>query len=91
MRRPSTAHPALAYTLDVPKACEDADLVLHLTRWPEYGRIDPAGLAAVVHEPLLLDARGGLDEPSWRAAGWSVHALGRPDRSAAVSARGGAS
>jgi UDPglucose 6-dehydrogenase len=85
------AHPALAYTLDVPKACEDADLVLHLTPWPEYGRIDPAGLAAVVHEPLLLDARGGLDEPSWRAAGWSVHALGRPDRSAAVSARGGAS
>jgi UDPglucose 6-dehydrogenase len=85
------AHPALAYTLDVPKACEDADLVLHLTPWPEYGRIDPAGLAAVVHEPLLLDARGGLDEPSWRAAGWSVHALGRPERRAPATTSGGAS
>ncbi|MFD5074369.1 UDP-glucose dehydrogenase family protein [Streptomyces sp. NPDC058371] len=85
------ACPELAYALDIPKACEDADLVLHLTSWPEYRRIDPVALAAVVREPLLLDARTGLDEPSWRAAGWTVHALGRPMRRTPELASGGAS
>jgi UDPglucose 6-dehydrogenase len=66
------------YALDVPKACEDADLVLHLTAWPEYRGLDPAALADVVRRPLLLDARGGLDEESWRDAGWTVQGLGRP-------------
>jgi UDPglucose 6-dehydrogenase len=72
------ARPELGYALDVPKACEDADLVLHLTAWPEYRGLDPAALADVVRRPLLLDARGGLDEESWRDAGWTVRGLGRP-------------
>jgi UDPglucose 6-dehydrogenase len=85
------ARPDLAYALDVPKACEDADLVLHLTPWPAYRRIDPDALAYVVREPLLLDARNSLDEPSWRAAGWTVHSLGRPGLRAQALARGGVS
>ncbi|MGW7070499.1 UDP-glucose dehydrogenase family protein [Streptomyces sp. NPDC054855] len=72
------AHPDLAYALDVDKACEDADLVLHLTDWPEYRDIDPAALAALVRSPVLLDARNSLDPRSWSAAGWTVHAPGRP-------------
>ncbi|MEU5954391.1 UDP-glucose/GDP-mannose dehydrogenase family protein [Streptomyces sp. NPDC047525] len=71
-------HPELAYALDVDKACEDADLVLHLTDWPEYQDIDPAALAALVRSPVLLDARNSLDPRSWSAAGWAVHAPGRP-------------
>ncbi|MEV8319810.1 UDP-glucose/GDP-mannose dehydrogenase family protein [Streptomyces sp. NPDC059900] len=71
-------HPELSYALDIDKACEDADLVLHLTNWPEYRDIDPSALAAVVHDPVLLDARNSLDLPSWSAAGWRVHAPGRP-------------
>ncbi len=86
-----TAVPGLTYALEVPKACEGADLVLHLTAWPEYRRLDPRALAGVVRRPLLLDARNTLDERAWRQAGWSVHALGRaaaagphvPSRSAA--------
>ncbi|MET9516845.1 UDP-glucose/GDP-mannose dehydrogenase family protein [Streptomyces sp. NPDC002994] len=70
--------PDLGYALDIPKACEDADLVLHLTPWPEYREIDPAALATVVRTPLLLDARNSLDAQPWRAAGWTLHALGRP-------------
>ncbi|GAA2964419.1 UDP-glucose dehydrogenase family protein [Kitasatospora cinereorecta] len=72
------AVPDLTYALDVPKACEDADVVLHLTPWAEYRRIDPVALARVVHSPVLLDARNSLDAQPWRAAGWSLHALGRP-------------
>lgn len=71
-------HPDLAYALEVDKACEDADLVLHLTDWPEYRDIDPAALAALVRSPVLLDARNSLDPRSWSAAGWTVHAPGRP-------------
>jgi UDPglucose 6-dehydrogenase len=73
-----SAVPTLQYTLDVPKACEEADLVLHLTAWPEYQAIDPAALALLVREPVLLDARNALDAPLWRESGWSVHAPGRP-------------
>lgn len=71
-------HPELAYALDVDKACEDADLVLHLTDWPEYRDIDPAALASLVRSPVLLDARNSLDPRPWSAAGWAVHAPGRP-------------
>ncbi|WP_406090651.1 UDP-glucose dehydrogenase family protein [Streptomyces sp. NBC_01013] len=72
------AVPDLTYSLDIPKVCEDADVVLHLTPWPDYRRIDPLALAPVVHSPVLLDARNSLDAQPWRAAGWSMHALGRP-------------
>ncbi|OEJ28092.1 UDP-glucose 6-dehydrogenase [Streptomyces agglomeratus] len=70
--------PDLGYALDIPKACEDADLVLHLTHWPEYRAIDPVDLAPMVRTPVLLDARNCLDARLWRSAGWSLHALGRP-------------
>lgn len=75
-------HPELTYTLDVDKACEDADLVLHLTDWPEYRDIDPAALADVVRAPVLLDARNSIEARPWSAAGWAVHAPGRPRLSA---------
>ncbi|WP_371530508.1 UDP-glucose/GDP-mannose dehydrogenase family protein [Streptomyces sp. NBC_01283] len=78
------ARPELVYALDVDKACEDADLVLHLTDWPEYRDIDPAALAALVRSPVLLDARNSLDPERWSAAGWAVHAPGRPQLSTAA-------
>jgi UDPglucose 6-dehydrogenase len=69
--------PSLLYALDVPKACEDADLVLHLTAWPEYRAIDPRDLATVVRSPRVLDARNTLDTAQWEAAGWEMALLGR--------------
>ncbi|MFI7008701.1 UDP-glucose dehydrogenase family protein [Streptomyces sp. NPDC050145] len=73
-----SVRPELTYVLDVPKACEGADLVLHLTQWPEYRVLSPAALAAVVRTPLILDARNCLDGRAWGAGGWTFHALGRP-------------
>jgi UDPglucose 6-dehydrogenase len=70
--------PELTYALDIDKACEDADLVLHLTDWPQYRDLDPVALASLVRSPVLLDARNALDARSWSTAGWSVHAPGRP-------------
>ncbi|MFF2504002.1 UDP-glucose dehydrogenase family protein [Streptomyces sp. NPDC058067] len=70
--------PPLDYVPDVAKACEGADLVLHLTEWAEYRRIDPAALAAVTPARKILDARNALDAALWRSAGWTLRALGRP-------------
>lgn len=72
-------HPALEYTLDVIKACEQADVILHLTEWPQYRELDPADLAKVVRTPALVDARNTLDPVVWRSAGWTLRAPGRPE------------
>jgi UDPglucose 6-dehydrogenase len=68
--------PALDYVPEAVKACEAADVVLHLTEWREYRDLDPSGLASVVRRPCLLDGRNVLPLSQWRAAGWTVRALG---------------
>ena len=70
--------PMLEYASDVDKACEDADLVLHLTEWRDYRELDPSALAENVRRPWVLDGRNALHLERWRAAGWTVRALGRP-------------
>jgi UDPglucose 6-dehydrogenase len=72
------AFPTLDYALEPAKACEGADVVLHLTEWKQYRELDPAALAAVTNTPRMLDARNALDREKWQAAGWTVRALGRP-------------
>ncbi|MGW3139234.1 UDP-glucose dehydrogenase family protein [Streptomyces sp. NPDC001139] len=72
------AHPELQFALDVNKVCEQADLVLHLTDWPQYRALDPAALAEVVRTPTVVDARHSLDPVAWSRAGWTLCAPGRP-------------
>jgi len=69
--------PSLDYALDIDKACEQADLVLHLTEWQEYRDLDPAALAGVVRDAKIIDARNALPVQRWQSAGWTVRALGR--------------
>ena len=69
--------PTLDYAPDVEKACEHADLVLHLTEWRDYRELDPSVLAGIVRQPRVLDGRNALDMQMWRAAGWTARALGR--------------
>jgi UDPglucose 6-dehydrogenase len=70
------AWPALDYVEEAVKACEAADVVLHLTEWTEYRELDPLELASVVRTPCLLDGRNVLPLSQWRAAGWTVRSLG---------------
>ena len=69
--------PTLDYVLEVDKACEQADLVLHLTEWQEYRELDPAALAGTVRRTRIIDARNALPVERWQAAGWTVRAPGR--------------
>ncbi|MFJ8848168.1 UDP-glucose dehydrogenase family protein [Streptomyces cyaneofuscatus] len=70
-------HPELDYVEDPIAAVEGADLLLHLTEWPEFGRVDPAQLARRVAGANVIDGRGTLDAGAWRSAGWAVRVLGR--------------
>jgi UDPglucose 6-dehydrogenase len=69
--------PTLSYADSAIEACRDADMVLHLTEWPEFRQITPADLDGVVARPQLFDGRNALDLEAWRSAGWTVRALGR--------------
>jgi UDPglucose 6-dehydrogenase len=70
--------PCLGYAPTISAAAEAADLVLHLTDWPEYRTIDPIALGAMVNRRVIIDARCCLNARLWASAGWSVHAPGRP-------------
>ncbi len=70
------AHPELDYAEAIDDACAGADVVLVLTEWDEFRTLDPVALRSVVRRPVVVDGRLVLDHDVWRAAGWSVRALG---------------
>ncbi|GAB2747574.1 UDP-glucose dehydrogenase family protein [Nocardioides pakistanensis] len=69
--------PALTYVASVEAALNGADLVLHLTDWPEFTRIDPHRAAGLVRSARIIDGRNRLDRDRWELAGWTLHAMGR--------------
>ncbi|MYW69479.1 nucleotide sugar dehydrogenase [Streptomyces sp. SID8379] len=70
--------PTLGYAETALDAVRGADVVLHLTEWREFRELDPAELAAVASDRVILDGRNALDASLWRAAGWTFRAMGRP-------------
>ena len=70
--------PTLGYSDTAWDACEGADVVLVLTEWPEFQKLQPADLDAVVRKKVLIDGRNCLDPQQWRDAGWTYRGLGRP-------------
>lgn len=77
--------PTLNYADSAVEAAQDADVVLHLTEWPEFATVDPVALADQVRSPRLIDARNALDPGPWIDAGWEVQAPGRAAERAASS------
>ena len=73
----ASVQPALGYVDAMGEAVRDADLVLHLTEWPEFLEADPAELRPLVREPCIVDGRNALDAHRWRSAGWSYVGVGR--------------
>src|ERR1700691_2066273 len=70
--------PRLMCAPSVSAAAQGAHVLLHLTEWADYRAIDPAALAEVVAQRVIIDARCCLDRELWSDAGWSVRVLGRP-------------
>ena len=78
MSNARSAFPTLRYADTVEDATLDADVVLHLTEWPEFASIDPSRLRGHVSRPVIIDGRNCLDAGAWRDAGWTYRGLGRP-------------
>jgi UDPglucose 6-dehydrogenase len=70
--------PTLGYADSARAAVRGADVVLHLTEWAEFRELDPTALAEEVAVRHILDGRNALDPTTWRKAGWTYRALGRP-------------
>jgi UDPglucose 6-dehydrogenase len=79
--------PEVTYVASLESALRDADLVLHLTEWPEFVAMDPRWAARLVRQPVVIDGRNKLDAERWARAGWTVHSVGRPRRGQSVPAR----
>ncbi|MCB5169927.1 UDP-glucose/GDP-mannose dehydrogenase family protein [Streptomyces bambusae] len=69
-------HPQLTTAEDPLRAAAGAQILLHLTEWPQYRSINPADVAAVMDTPRIIDARTVLDRTAWEAAGFHHLALG---------------
>ncbi|PYE20193.1 UDPglucose 6-dehydrogenase [Williamsia limnetica] len=70
--------PTLDYAASAFDACQSADVVLVLTEWQEFIRLDPKQLSETVRSRKVIDGRNCLDFDRWRAAGWNCRSLGRP-------------
>jgi UDPglucose 6-dehydrogenase len=70
--------PELRYADSEIAAATGADLVLLLTDWPQFARLDPEELGAVTATRAIVDGRYMLDAAAWRAAGWLYRASGIP-------------
>jgi UDPglucose 6-dehydrogenase len=70
--------PELIYVANLESALRDADLVLHLTEWPQFVEMDPHWAASLVRRRVVIDGRNRLDPDRWAGAGWTVQGVGRP-------------
>ncbi|MBA8793261.1 UDPglucose 6-dehydrogenase [Friedmanniella endophytica] len=69
--------PGMSQASSVIEALTGADLVLHLTEWPEFRQLDPEQLAPLVTNRIVIDGRLKLHAPTWRRSGWKVVQMGR--------------
>lgn len=59
-------------------AAVDADVLVVLTEWADFAKVDPLSLAAVMRGRVVVDLRNLLDTEPFLAAGFTVHRNGRP-------------
>jgi UDPglucose 6-dehydrogenase len=71
-------HPQLGYADDALTAAAEADTLVTMTAWPEFRDLDPAVVAEVVNQRVMIDARGALEAARWHDADWTLHRLGQP-------------
>ncbi|MCU1528004.1 MAG: UDP-glucose 6-dehydrogenase, partial [Frondihabitans sp.] len=70
--------PTLTTAPSAADAIRGADAVLVLTEWQEFRDLAPADVAGLVAHKNVVDGRNCLDIAAYRAAGFTVRALGRP-------------
>jgi UDPglucose 6-dehydrogenase len=70
--------PTLNYAVSMLDACSGADVVLVLTEWDEFRKMQPDEVAEVTRSKCIIDGRNCLEPQVWRDAGWTYRGFGRP-------------
>jgi UDPglucose 6-dehydrogenase len=68
------------YCTSVAHAVEQADALLLVTEWPEFGKLDLAELGAKMKTRVLVDGRNLFNPDAARAAGFDYAGIGRAHR-----------
>lgn len=78
MENAKRALPEVTYAKSMVEAVTDAELVCVLTEWADFRNADPVVLGEVAAAKNVIDGRNCLDVTTWKNAGWTIRALGRP-------------
>ena len=70
--------PNVRYCASPYEAAQDAEAVLVVTEWDEFGQIDWHRLRGVMDRPLILDGRNTLDAKAAARHGFHYVSIGRP-------------
>jgi UDPglucose 6-dehydrogenase len=70
----------MRYASDLYEASKDADAVLILTDWKEFGAIDLVRLSQVVRFPIVIDGRNLYKPKQMQDQGFTYVSVGRPAR-----------
>lgn len=77
MENAKKVFPTLNYAPTADAALQDSELVILATEWQEFRDLDPEVAGELVARRHIIDGRNVLNVDAWRAAGWTVDALGR--------------
>jgi UDPglucose 6-dehydrogenase len=58
-------------------ACDDAELLVVLTEWPQFALVLPSQIASKMTSLQIFDCRNFLNRSQWIDAGFSHHGVGR--------------
>ena len=76
MENAKKVFPTLNYAPTADAALKDTELVILATEWQEFRDLDPEAAGELVARRHIIDGRNVLNVDAWRAAGWTVDALG---------------
>jgi UDPglucose 6-dehydrogenase len=62
---------------DPIRLADGCDALVLVTDWEEFRSLDYAGMAALMHSPIMVDGRNFLDQPSLEAVGFQYVGIGR--------------
>jgi UDPglucose 6-dehydrogenase len=68
----------VSYADDAYSAAEDADALLILTDWAEFGKLDLNKLRTGLRYPIVIDGRNLYEPATVAAAGMTYYSVGRP-------------